>query len=211
MSKVKRVYVEKKQPYAVKAKELTEDIKGYLGINTLDAVRVLVRYDVENLSEDTYKKALTTVFSEPPVDNVYEENFPFSAVKNFLQEKFGTSLTFDKIVTDEEVFNEKLSYKDKSLYHDGVKLTVSSEYMIPSLESGIVVYIGEKENYKQVVIVQQMNGVDVWYGNIKQANVKLYDYVEKGSLIGQVDNKTLYLVFQKEGKFVDYQSYLAKS
>ncbi len=142
---------------------------------------------------------------------VYEENFPFSAVKNFLQEKFGTSLTFDKIVTDEEVFNEKLSYKDKSLYHDGVKLTVSSEYMIPSLESGIVVYIGEKENYKQVVIVQQMNGVDVWYGNIKQANVKLYDYVEKGSLIGQVNNKTLYLVFQKEGKFVDYQSYLAKS
>lgn len=142
---------------------------------------------------------------------VYEENFPFSVVKNFLQEKFGTSLTFDKIVTDEEVFNEKLSYKDKSLYHDGVKLTVSSEYMIPSLESGIVVYIGEKENYKQVVIVQQMNGVDVWYGNIKQANVKLYDYVEKGSLIGQVDNKTLYLVFQKEGKFVDYQNYLAKS
>ena len=142
---------------------------------------------------------------------VYEENFPFSVVKNFLQEKFGTSLTFDKIVTDEEVFNENLSYKDKSLYHDGVKLTVSSEYMIPSLESGIVVYIGEKENYKQVVIVQQMNGVDVWYGNIKQANVKLYDYVEKGSLIGQVDNKTLYLVFQKEGKFVDYQSYLSKS
>ena len=142
---------------------------------------------------------------------VYEENFPFSVVKNFLQDKFGTSLTFDKLVTEEEVFNEKLSYKDKSLYHDGVKLTVSSDYMIPSFESGIVVYIGQKENYKQVVIVQQMNGVDVWYGNIKQANVKLYDYVEKGSLIGQADNKTLYLVFQKEGKFIDYQNYLAKS
>ena len=141
----------------------------------------------------------------------YEQNFPFSVVKNFLQEKFGTSLTFDKIVTDQEVFNEKLSYKDKSLYHDGVKLTVSSEYMVPSFESGIVVYIGEKENYKQTVIVQQMNGVDVWYGNIKQTNVKLYDYVEKGALIGQVSDKTLYLVFQKEGKFIDYQSYLSKS
>lgn len=56
-----------------------------------------------------------------------------------------------------------------------------------------------------------MNGVDVWYGNIKQANVKLYDYVEKGALIGQVSDKTLYLVFQKEGKFIDYQSYLSKS
>ena len=73
MSKVKRVYVEKKVPYAVKAKELTEDIKDYLKISGLENVRVLVRYDVENLSEDTYRKALTTVFSEPPVDDVYEE------------------------------------------------------------------------------------------------------------------------------------------
>ena len=77
MSKVKRVYVEKKQPYAVTAKELKEDIKGYLEIDGLKEVRVLVRYDVENLSEDTYKKALTSVFSEPPVDDVYEETFPF--------------------------------------------------------------------------------------------------------------------------------------
>ena len=77
MSKVKRVYVEKKQPYAVTAKELTEDIKGYLEIDGLKEVRVLVRYDVENLSEGTYKKALTSVFSEPPVDDVYEETFPY--------------------------------------------------------------------------------------------------------------------------------------
>ena len=77
MSKVKRVYVEKKQPYAVTAKELTEDIKGYLEIDGLKEVRVLVRYDVENLSEDTYKRALTSVFSEPPVDDVYEETFPY--------------------------------------------------------------------------------------------------------------------------------------
>ena len=77
MSKVKRVYVEKKAPYAVKAKELTEDIKGYLEIDGLKEVRVLVRYDVENLSEETYTKALTSVFSEPPVDDVYEETFPY--------------------------------------------------------------------------------------------------------------------------------------
>ncbi len=73
---VKRVYVEKKAPYAVKAKELKEEIAGYLGIKTVSGVRILIRYDIENLSEETYKKALTTVFSEPPVDNVYEEDFP---------------------------------------------------------------------------------------------------------------------------------------
>jgi len=79
MSKVKRVYVEKKAPYAVKAKELLEEIGSYLGIKTVTGVRELVRYDVENITEDTYSKALVSVFSEPPVDNYYEEEFPYNA------------------------------------------------------------------------------------------------------------------------------------
>ena len=71
MSKVKRVYVEKKPDYAVKAKELHEEIKNYLGIKA-EYVRVLVRYDIENISDETYAKALETVFAEPPVDVIYE-------------------------------------------------------------------------------------------------------------------------------------------
>jgi phosphoribosylformylglycinamidine synthase len=74
---VRRVYVEKLAPYAVKAKELLEEMSGYLGITTVTDVRVLVRYDIENLSEETYRKALITVFSEPPVDRYFEETFPF--------------------------------------------------------------------------------------------------------------------------------------
>ena len=76
MSNVKRIYVEKKIPYAVHAKELKSEIKSYLGITTLTKVRVLVRYDIENISETTYKKSLGIVFSEPPVDLLYEETFP---------------------------------------------------------------------------------------------------------------------------------------
>ena len=76
MSKVRRIYVEKKVPYAVRAKELKTELRSYLGMKGLQAVRVLIRYDIENLSEDTYKKALGTVFSEPPVDILMEENFP---------------------------------------------------------------------------------------------------------------------------------------
>ena len=75
MSSVKRVFVEKKKPYAVNAKELHDEITGYLNIKSVTDVRVLIRYDIENLSEETYKKALTTVFSEPPVDDVYETEF----------------------------------------------------------------------------------------------------------------------------------------
>ena len=75
MGQVKRIYVEKKAPYAVRAKELKEEVRQYLGITALRNVRVLIRYDVENLSDATYQQALMTVFSEPPVDDYYEEIF----------------------------------------------------------------------------------------------------------------------------------------
>jgi len=83
MSNVRRVYVEKKPAFAVKAKELQAEIKGYLGIKTVTGVRVLIRYDIENISEDTYKKALVTVFSEPPVDDIYEESFDVKGAASF--------------------------------------------------------------------------------------------------------------------------------
>ena len=73
---VRRIFVEKKPAYAVKAGELREELENYLGIHNVKNVRVLIRYDIENLSEETYKKALVTIFSEPPVDQVYEEEFP---------------------------------------------------------------------------------------------------------------------------------------
>ena len=83
MSNVRRVYVEKKPDFAVKAKELKHEIKHYLGIESVTAVRVLIRYDIENISEETYEKALKTVFSEPPVDNIYEETFELNGAKAF--------------------------------------------------------------------------------------------------------------------------------
>ena len=73
---VKRIYVEKKEPFAVKSKELLEEIKSYLGIMGVNNVRELIRYDIEDLSEETYQKACVCVFSEPPVDLLYEETFP---------------------------------------------------------------------------------------------------------------------------------------
>ncbi|MCR5654700.1 MAG: phosphoribosylformylglycinamidine synthase [Lachnospiraceae bacterium] len=76
MAEVKRIYVEKKEEFAVKSTELLEELKSYLDMKELTGVRVLIRYDVENISEDVYKRACKTVFSEPPVDILYEEKFP---------------------------------------------------------------------------------------------------------------------------------------
>ena len=76
MSSVRRIYVEKKPAYAVAAKDLFENIRDYLGIRTVTGVRVLIRYDIENISDKTYEEAEITIFSEPPVDVLYEEAFP---------------------------------------------------------------------------------------------------------------------------------------
>lgn len=76
---VRRIYVEKKPEYAVQAKALTGELKSYLDLDGLGSVRMLVRYDVENISDEVYKKALVTVFSEPPVDMLYEGEFPHEA------------------------------------------------------------------------------------------------------------------------------------
>jgi len=72
---VKRIYVEKRAPYAVKAKELREEISSYLNVQTVTKVRVLIRYDIENLTDATYERAKNTIFSEPTVDFLYEEDF----------------------------------------------------------------------------------------------------------------------------------------
>ena len=72
---VRRIFVEKRPEFAVKAKELRDEIESYLGIRTVTGVRVLIRYDIENVSEAAYREALSTIFSEPPMDDVYEESF----------------------------------------------------------------------------------------------------------------------------------------
>ncbi|MEY8508420.1 phosphoribosylformylglycinamidine synthase [Lachnospiraceae bacterium 42-17] len=76
MSKVRRVYVEKKDGFGVQAQDLAHEIKSYLGISDVEGVRVLIRYDVENVSDETFLKACNGIFSEPPVDMLYQEEFP---------------------------------------------------------------------------------------------------------------------------------------
>ena len=79
MSSVRRIYVEKKREYAVKARELEEELKSYLGIDGIKEVRVFIRYDVENISDEVFEQACRTIFSEPPVDLLYRETIDIPA------------------------------------------------------------------------------------------------------------------------------------
>ena len=140
---------------------------------------------------------------------IYLDNFSFTQVKQFYSKYLGGVSFLDKYVLDTKpVFNENLTYYEKSKYYDGVKLKVDNNYLIPSIESGIVVFKGEKEHYGNVVIIQGMDGVDIWYGNISTSNINLYDYIEEGSFIGETIDETLYLVYSKGGNILNYEEYL---
>lgn len=142
--------------------------------------------------------------------SVFEKNISFASINSIYEKYAGSPLPFQNLFNDPTtpVFNESLKYTEAHKYLDGVKLVVDENYLLPSLDSGLVVFIGEKENYGNTIIVQQINGVDVWYGNVNTSDVKLYDYVEKGSLLSETNGNYMYLAFQKEGKFLDYKKYI---
>jgi len=139
--------------------------------------------------------------------HIYSNNISFTKLKGVYNKYIGDFNIFDNVVKIETVFNEKLMYNSSEKYLDGVKLSIDSNYLVPINESGVVVFIGEKENYGNTVIIQRIDGIDEWYGNIKNVNVKLYDYVSEGELLGEASNN-LYLVYKKDGNILNYEEYL---
>ena len=141
-------------------------------------------------------------------DYFFKDNISFVQIKKFYDKYLGGLLPITKEKTNlAEVFNEKLNYNEESIYYDGVKLNVSESYLVPSLAEGMVVFIGDKENYGKTIIIENLDGIEYWYGNIYTTSLKLYDYVEKGTLVGEVQND-LYMVFSRDGKYLNYEEYI---
>ena len=140
---------------------------------------------------------------------LYQENISFVKIKNLYNKYLGGIIPLDKATpTLQPVFNENLEYLESVPYYDGVKLEVNDKYLVPTLEEGMVVYIGEKENYGNVIIIEGINGIDIWYGLIETTTIKLYDYVEKNTYLGQTKDNYLFLAYSKDGNFLNYKEYL---
>ena len=141
-------------------------------------------------------------------NEVLNKNISFGFIGKLYDKYFGEILpeTNDNIV---KVFNEKLVYKSKEKYHDGYKLIVDKNYLVPVIESGVVVFIGEKEEYGNVIVIEGENGSTITYGNIKNTDVKLYEYVTKGKYLGEVENDTLYINILKDNEYLDIETYLS--
>ena len=125
MSNVRRLYVEKKPAFAVRARELEAEIRNYLGISDVKGVRELIRYDMEHVSEKTYRKALVTVFSEPPVDDVYEENFELNGARTFSVEFLPGQ--FDQRADSAEQCVKLLNENEEPLIRTAVTYVIEGE------------------------------------------------------------------------------------
>ena len=129
-------------------------------------------------------------------NKIYDSNISFSYFNKLYNEYI------KQPSNAKEVFSEKLNYINKENYLDGVKLEFSGNTVIMAQETGIVIY---KSN--DTIVIQRIDGIDEAYSNIKNSNVKLYDYIEKGDILGEVD-KELYLSYKKDGVFLNYEEYL---
>ncbi len=139
---------------------------------------------------------------------LYSDSISFTKIKKIYNKYLGGVLPKIKEDNTSLVFNEKINYLSKEKYFDGVHLKVDNSYLVPVLEEGMVVFIGYKEHYGNTIIIESLEGIYYWYGNISNISLKLYDYVEKGSFVGEASND-LYLIFSKDDIFLDYEEFIS--
>ena len=84
----------------------------------------------------------------------------------------------------------------KIKYEEGYKLLVEDNYLVPAIQSGVVVFIGNKDNIGNVITIEGEDGSTVTYGNIKNTDIKLYEYINKGKYLGETENNTFNAVAQ---------------
>ncbi len=141
---------------------------------------------------------------------IYEDTLNFGYLTNFINKYFGGISFFKDSVNEktEQVFDEKIVYNSISDYRNGAKLDVSYNYLVPSMYSGVVSYIGSIDEYGSVYVIKREDDIDVLYGNICNSTLKTYDKIDKGNYIGESCSNYIYLVFKKNEEILDYSDYL---
>lgn len=154
-----------------------------------------------NISEDN--KALYQKY-------VLEDSLEFTKINELYKSVFGdVDIAKKDNNTDSEVVFGDVSYTNIEPFKNGVKLTVGMNEAISVITSGIVVFIGEKDDLGNTVIIQGNDGVDIWYSNITDTDISVYDYIEAGSILGSSNSEDIYLTINKDGEFINYEEYKA--
>ena len=142
-------------------------------------------------------------------EEVLGKNISFGFIGKLYNKYFGDVLPVDKKDNVQEVFNEQLAFSNIEKHEDGEILTVDKNYLVPALNSGVIVFIGEKDDLGKVIVIEQEDKKTVTYGYILNTSLKLYDYIEKGSFVGEVMDTKLYLSILGDNNYLDLETYLS--
>lgn len=138
---------------------------------------------------------------------VLENSLEFTKINNLYQDLFGRVDFLKTSKANTTPVFKNINYKNMESYKNGTKLTVNMNETVNVITSGIVVFIGENDELGNTIIIQGNDGVDIWYSNITDTNITIYDYIESGSIIGSSNSDFIYLTICKDGKYLSYEEY----
>ena len=142
-------------------------------------------------------------------NNIFSESLSFTKFNNLYNKYFGSMVKDFQVPDTSMVFKEDISYSKIEDYLNGSMLYVDNNYMVPVINSGIIVYLGDKDGLKNTCIIQGIDGVDIWYSNIDISNLTLMDYVSKGDFLSQTLSDKLYLTIEKDKNYLKYEDYIS--
>lgn len=185
-----------------KGKELPPNLKYFKGLISRILITIIfvlgsiIYTNVNKNNEKLYKKY------------VLENSLSFTKINNFVSNIFGDIDIIQKPKNNSTPVFNNISYSNIESYKNGVKLNVGMNATVNVITSGIVVFNGEKDDLGNTIIIQGNDGVDIWYSNITDSEIKIYDYVESGSILGTSNSDDIYLTLNKDGKYINYEEYL---
>lgn len=139
---------------------------------------------------------------------IFKDNLKFAKINDIYEKYFGSALPLKGSDSLSMVSSSKIQYESIQKYKDGVSLKVSQNYAVSCLETGIVIFSGEKEGYGNTIIIQGADETEFWYSNLNGLKVQMYDYIKKGEIVGEALDSKLVLVFKKDGKVLNYKKFI---
>ena len=153
-----------------------------------------------------------------------DKDFKFAVVSNWYEQKFGKPLALLPF-TDDKTSDEKSVAENQNLSvpamgkilenfqknGQGIMIETGKGAPVQAINDGLVTFAGVKEGIGKTVIIQHSDKSETWYGNLEDVKVKLYEYVDKRTVVGTVsastgENKTkgqYYFAIKKDDNFID--------
>ena len=142
-------------------------------------------------------------------EDILTKQINFTKFNNLYTKYFGNILPDYTVpnVPTEVASNTSFDYNSGTPYLNGVKLTTTTNYPVPIITSGIIVFIGEKDQLGPTCIVQGVDGIDIWYSHIDTSSLNLYDYVTEGKILAPTEDDYFYLTIDSNGNYLTYDTY----